>query len=140
MPLEYSFQWHTTKNQKTYNSDICSVTLKTISNKYSNIGRFQICQKSVTNFLIYLSINFECFPKNHLPTWVLSSPFIDTGNWVIRLSAQSAAKHHRAGRSPSVTICNWPFVGKSVPNWKVTFRSGNWPLPPPSTCIEGQIV
>ena len=68
--------------------------------------------------------------KNHLPTWVLSSPFIDTGNWVIRLLAQSAAKHRRAGRSPSVTICNWPFVGKSVPNWKVTFRSGNWPLPP----------
>ena len=37
--------------------------LETKSNEYSNIGCFEICQKSVTNFLIYLSINFECFPE-----------------------------------------------------------------------------
>ena len=24
MPLEYSWHWHTTKNQKNYDSDICS--------------------------------------------------------------------------------------------------------------------
>ena len=32
MPLEYSCQWHMTKNQKNYDSDICSVYVRQVSN------------------------------------------------------------------------------------------------------------
>ena len=43
--------------------DIVTMTLETKLNDYSNTCCFRIRQKSVTNFLIYLSINFECFPE-----------------------------------------------------------------------------
>ena len=63
MPLEYSWQWHTTKNQKNYDSDICSVGY-TQNNKQKKLGK---CLECGSNLIFYaweskpLTTRLECY-------------------------------------------------------------------------------
>ena len=62
MPLEYSWQWHTTKNQKNYDSDICSV----LKNQFEFTQIIHCAEKCAMPRCLSLHINLhDLLRQNH---------------------------------------------------------------------------